>query len=87
MPDEQIIEIEANGNIILNNRVFGADGSKDLPELVTLLAKYKLASEANKTKALVTIQAADDALHERVIDVMNACAGAKIKNITFGMGE
>ena len=30
--------------------------------------------------------AEDDALHQRVIDVMNACAAAKLKNVTFGTG-
>jgi biopolymer transport protein ExbD len=32
----------------------------------------------------ITIAADDEATHERVIDVLNACAGANIKTITFG---
>jgi len=83
MPDEQIIEIKANGRIYLNNREYDSFDSTDLPMLTDTLKRYKAACDAAKTKALITIQAADDARHQRVIDVMNACAAANIKNITF----
>lgn len=86
MPDEQMIEVEADGRILLNGMVYGDKGGKDLSELVTLLVRYRLASEAARTKALITIQGADEARHERIVDVMNACAQAEIKNVTFGMG-
>jgi biopolymer transport protein ExbD len=86
MPDEQIIEVEADGRVILNGRDLGERGAKSLGELTATLIRFRQASEAAKTKALVTILGADDTLHERVIDVMNACAGAGIKNVTFGMG-
>lgn len=87
MPDEQTIEIEPDGRVVINNTVFGADGRKELPDLVTQLRRYKQACDFARTKALVTIQAADKAKHERVIDVMNACAGAGIKHMTFGLGS
>jgi len=83
MPDEQIIEIKANGRIYLNNREYDSFDSTELPMLTDTLKRYKAACDAAKTKALITIQAADDARHQRVIDVMNACAAAKITNITF----
>jgi biopolymer transport protein ExbD len=87
MPDEQILEIQENGAVLLNNRTFGADGNKELPDLMARLTRYRSACLAAKTKALVTIQAADDVPHERVMDVLNACAGASIKHITFGVDE
>ena len=87
IPDEQIIEVTASGSILLNGQEFKADTGHDIPELYAILTRYKLASDASQSKALVTIQADDDAVHARVIDVMNACAGAGIKHITFGMGE
>ena len=57
-----------------------------MPELVTVLVRYRLSSEANKNKYMITIQAEDGANYERVVDVMNACAGAGIKDVTFGSG-
>ena len=52
-----------------------------------LLRSYKAASEASGNQALVTIWAEDDTEHQRVIDVMNACAAAKIKDVSFAGGN
>lgn len=83
MEDEQTIEIQKTGRIVLNGQEFDAPDSVDLPELVTTLVRYRQASEASKNPPLVTIWAEDETLHQRVVDVMNACAGAGIKNLTF----
>ena len=87
MPDEQIIEIDGPGNVVLNNTLFKVDEGRNLPGLIDLLTRYRLACRNAKTKALITIQADDETLHERVVDVMNACAAADIKYVTFGMGD
>jgi biopolymer transport protein ExbD len=83
MPDEQIIEIKESGRVYLNSREFDSFDSQELPTLVATLKRYKASSDAAKNKALITISAADESEHQRVIDVMNACAAAKITNITF----
>ena len=48
---------------------------------------YAQAEKLPKTKAMITIAVEDDAVHERVVDVLNACAGADIQNVTFGTVE
>ena len=83
MPDEQIIEVRENGRVYLNGREYGSVDSQELPDLMGTLARYKAASGASKSKALITIWSDDKAKHQRVIDVMNACAGAGIENVTF----
>ena len=83
MPDEQTIEVGENGSISLNGQQFDDPRSTELPELTALLQRYKLAALASKNEPMVTIWAADEAKHQRVIDVMNACARAGIKNVTF----
>ena len=83
MPDEQIIEITETQRVFLNGRQFDSPTSKELPELYSTLVRYKAASVASRNAAMVTIAAHDDAPHQRVIDVMNACAAAEIKNVTF----
>jgi biopolymer transport protein ExbD len=83
MPDEQIIEVRANGRIFLNGREYGTVDSQEFPELVFTLDRYRQASDAARNKALITIWAEDEAKHQRVIDVMNACAAAGIENVTF----
>jgi biopolymer transport protein ExbD len=87
MPDEQIIEVLSNGNIVLNDREY-RDGSKqDLADLGTTLTRYREASVLMNIPAMITIAAEDDSRHERVVDVLNACAGARITSVTFGAIE
>jgi biopolymer transport protein ExbD len=84
MPDEQIIEIHADGTIVLNNKIYADPAKADLLNLEYTLLRYREASRLARTSAMITIAADDDSLHERVIDVLNACAGAGVTNVTFG---
>jgi len=83
MPDEQMIEVRSNGRVYKNGREFGSPNSQDLSDLAATLARYRQASASSKNKALITIWADDDTKHQRVIDVMDACAAAGIENVTF----
>ena len=85
MPDEQLIEVKETGHVVLNGREYDRPDATDLPELVSTLLRYRQSAEAAKNDALITISADDAALHQRVIDVMNACAAARITNVTFSM--
>lgn len=87
MPDEQIIEVLANGHIVLNEREYTAPNKSDLADLENTLTRYREASALMGTPAMITIAAEEDSRHERVIDVLNACAGAKITSVTFGSAE
>ena len=84
MPDEQIVEITETGRVFLNGRQFDSPTSQELPELQATLLRYKATSDANRAEAMITVAAHDESTHQRVIDVMNACAAAGIKNVTFG---
>ena len=81
MPDEQVIEVNAKGDVMLNGKMFV---DKDLRDLVKVLVLYRQASDANKSKCLVTIQSDENTVYERIVNVMNACVGAGITNVTFG---
>ncbi len=83
MPDEQMIEIRKNGQVLLNDREFDSSTATDLPELVATLTRYRLSTDAAGGKALITIMAEGDTTHQRVIDVLNACAAAKLKDVSF----
>lgn len=87
MPDEQIIEITNTGVVLLNGRQFGQTDTDDLSDLSYTLERYKASSESSGNKALITIAAAEEAKHQRVIDVMDACAGAGIENVTFASSK
>jgi biopolymer transport protein ExbD len=83
LPDEQRIRIEDDGSIVLNDSVLGTPADSDLGELVATLKRFKESSDANKTEALVTLDAADGTNHQRIVDVLNACARADITGVTF----
>jgi biopolymer transport protein ExbD len=83
MPDEQIIEIREDGSVILNDREFDSPESQDLPELVDTLERFRETSEAANGIPMVTIQPDDEAVHARVMDVLNACAASKIERVGF----
>ena len=87
IPDEQIIEIDSLGRVFLNELEFDDSKSQDLPELIQMLRRFKDTTDANKTEAMVTIAPANDVKHQRVVDVLNACGLAKLKNVTFAVEE
>lgn len=83
MPDEQIIEVRDTGHVILNEQQYDSPNSRELPNLVKMLTRYGMSCRASKIPAMITIMADDNTRHQRVIDVMNACAEANIENVTF----
>lgn len=87
IPDEQIIEIYADGSVVLNDLQFDSPTSSDLPELIDTLKRFKATADANKIESMITIAPAPEVKQQRVVDVLNACSEAKIKNVTFAMEE
>ena len=83
IPDEQRIEIKADGSVILNEQPLAAGGDAELPGLFKLLERFRESTEANKSSALVSLAPDDAVPHQRIIDVMNVCARAGIKEVTF----
>lgn len=83
LPDEQRIRIGDDGRIVLNDSTFGEPGDEKLESLVATLKRFKEAADANKSEALVTLDAADGTNHQRIVDVLNACARADITGVTF----
>ncbi len=85
IPDEQIIEIYADGSVVLNDLVLDKPGSSELPELIQTLKRFKATADANKIESMITIAPAPEVKQQRVVDVLNACAEAKIANVSFAM--
>jgi biopolymer transport protein ExbD len=77
MLDEQIIEIEENGQIILN------DQQMDTAALAGTLKRYKDISDDAKSGTVITILTARNTKYQRIIDVLNECAAANIESVTF----
>ena len=61
----------------------GTKGADRLPELRSRLKEYKQLCDNGGSKPMVTVAADDDGKTQRFIDVVNALASVKIKNITM----
>jgi biopolymer transport protein ExbD len=87
IPDEQRISILEDGQIVLNDLPMDSSRDRELPALLKTLVRFKEAADANKSEALVTVDAADGSHHQRIVDVLNVCARAGIQGITFAASE
>jgi len=83
IPDEQRLLIQDNGQIVLNDLPLDSIESSELPTLLSTLKRFKESADANKSEALITLDVSDNAIHQRVVDVLNACAMAGIQGVTF----
>lgn len=87
LPDEHFIEVNPDGQVLLNGQPFDDPFSITLPDLTGNLQRLKQSSELAGVDTLITVMPADEARHERVIAVLNACKSADIKMVSFGTPE
>ena len=94
MPDEIIIKIEESGIVLLNEEEFDNPGPAKptapdldkLPNMTATLKRLKQEADNRSAKVIVTIEAEEQAKYERVIDVLNSLAIARVSNVTFSVG-
>ena len=81
--------LQANGHISIKNETGSLElietdpNLRQLPHLSKRLKLHNDTSKISGQKALVKISADGDTQQQRVIDVLNALAGANISEITF----
>jgi biopolymer transport protein ExbD len=76
-----VIDIDSNGNVFVNGQAKGGNpNEREIPPLKEHLA----AAMSSDPEDPVIIRPASDTKHERLIDVLNACRQAKVKNLSFG---
>lgn len=75
-----IIDITPDGTVSMNNTVYGLPANKNLTELKEWL-RTTLGDFGGEDP--VIIRPSPDTLQERIIEVLNACAAGKVKNLTF----
>jgi len=84
LPIEVVIEVSEIGDIIINGMVFGRETQK-LDDLIGQLIALRQAADSSGSEFIVTILPDDRALHGRIVNVMDACAAANVKNMSFSM--
>ena len=81
MPDQAIevlVEISESGTISIEGAEYHEP--KDLVQQLTTL---KAVAEASGNQLVVSVLPADKTLHGSIVPVMDACAQAKVKNLSF----
>jgi len=87
LPDEQIIEIRPDGQVVVNDYSYDTPNVTRLDELASMLTRFKEASSANKVEAIVTISPAEAVPHGQIVKVMDACSIAGIEAVNFALGD
>ena len=83
IPDEARVIIEPDGQVVLNEQQLDAPASSSLPELRAVLERFRKSAENAQSEALVTVAPHDTVPHQRLVDVLNACAEAGITGVTL----
>lgn len=83
VPVEALIGIAADGTVELEGMQFSPDDLM-LDDLVFQVNGLKQIAQSQHSPFSVTLSPHSDALHIRIVDVMDACAAAGVKNLSFG---
>jgi biopolymer transport protein ExbD len=82
IPVEVLIEIGVDGTVQVEGMRFSRD-DRNLNDLVSQLSGLRAIAASQHSPFFVNILPNKDSLHARVIDVMDACAAAGVKNLSF----
>ena len=83
LPIEVLIEVGETGEISINGMIYGRGGRVD--DLIGQLVSFREAADASKSDLIVNILPSDKAKHYHIVKVMDACAAADVKNMSFSM--
>jgi biopolymer transport protein ExbD len=87
LPDEQIIAIREDGQVVVNDYPYDSPELNRYQELAAMLTRFREASTANKVEAIVTISPAESVPHAQIVKVMDACSLAGIEAVNFALGD
>lgn len=82
IPLEVLIEIDEDGTVVFEGLRFAADDEM-LNDLAGQVAALKQVAKSQQSPFFVNILPDKFAFHERVINVMDACAAAGVDSLTF----
>ncbi len=85
LPDEQIIELDGAGQVVVNEFRYDRPEAGRFEELAAMLTRFRQACDANKVECIVTIAPADETPHQMIVKVMDAVSFAGIANASFAL--
>ncbi|MCF7817150.1 MAG: biopolymer transporter ExbD [Kiritimatiellales bacterium] len=82
IPVEVLIEITSDGTVEVEGMRFSRD-DRSLDGLVLQIRGLRAIAASQRSPFFVNILPNQDALHRRIIDVMDACAAAGVESLSF----
>jgi biopolymer transport protein ExbD len=82
IPLEVLIEIDEDGTVVFEGLQFAASDEL-LNDLASQVAGLKQVAKSQQSPFFVNILPDQNTFHERVINVMDACAAAGVDSLTF----
>ncbi len=83
LPDTYVVDILPSGDILLNGAPMDHPDSRAMPQLVRTLERLRASAERSGSRIAVSVVADPASLHQRSIDVLNACAAASVRYVSF----
>ncbi|MBD5779428.1 biopolymer transporter ExbD [Pelagicoccus sp. NFK12] len=84
-PDEQVIEIDAEGRAWVNGYAYDDPEEASYLKLAQMLSRYREGAQASQSSARVTIAPSDSTPHQMVVRVMDACQLAGLESVSFAV--
>ncbi len=75
-----LVEVSGSGQVLIEGAACG-----DQEQLIQRLAALKTAADSSRSELIVTVLPADRATHGDIVPVMDACAAANVKNLSFAL--
>ena len=82
IPVEVIVEINEDGTVVLEGMRFAPEDTL-LNDLAGQIRSLKQVALTQNSPFFVNLLPERNALHKRIIDVMDACAAAQVNSLTF----
>lgn len=86
-PDEVVIGISAEGEVSLNDDPIGNPNDVEMNDLYIEMRNLADAANQSKAKIIVTVAAEENVKYDRIMNVLDVLAKAKISNVTFSTSE
>lgn len=83
LPEEQLVRIREDGRIEMNEMAYDSPESRDLPELVSVLAQFREYCAADGIEPMILIAPEAETPHQRIVDLLDGLSRAGLERIQF----
>ena len=84
LPEQQYIDILADGTVLLNGSPMDAPSDRNLPNLTQTLKQIKASADRAGLKTLALVNPDPDTTQQHLVNVLNALKEAEIQSVSFG---